>query len=83
MPHPDDQPMPFMLNTRQLATTLAALRLYQSIAEGKSAAQALVDIDDIATDGGHQSALTAEETDTLCEDLRATERGERNAGQCG
>lgn len=57
------------LNERQTATTLAALRLYQAIANGVSPVEALLRVDEITTNCGQIELLTSDEIDSLCEDL--------------
>lgn len=57
------------LDKRHTATTLAALRLYQAIAEGVSPVEAVLIVEQIATDCGRLEPLTAEEIDALCEQL--------------
>ena len=58
-------------NASELATILAALRNYQQ--QGLcDPAKRSPDLDDIATNGGTVAALSAEEIDTLCENLNCS-----------
>jgi hypothetical protein len=57
------------LDNRQTATMLASLRLYQAIANGVSPVEALLIVDEVATDCGQLEPLTPEEIDALCEQL--------------
>lgn len=63
------------MNERQLATTLAALRAYQSeIALGRGPSH-----EDIATDGGRLAPLSPREIDDLCQKLNAQTKSSRRS----
>ena len=49
------------------------LRLYQAIGTGVSPIEALVIVDEIATDGGEHPALTEHELDVLCERINCAQ----------
>jgi hypothetical protein len=55
-----------MMNDRELATVMAALRAIQNVQQHEALAP---EIDDIATDGGRYTALDHGEIDALCHRL--------------
>lgn len=55
------------LHPRELNTILGALRMYQEAGADKAAMS--VDVEDVISDGGEHTALTASEVDSLCERL--------------
>lgn len=67
------------MNTRQLATTLAALRYWQRM---DPEVGSLPEID-IATDGGTVTPLTPDEIDELCEQLQRRCHGNPDFGGGG
>lgn len=69
-----------MLNERELATVLAALRYYQNDLRDDGAAFAH---GDIATDGGTLQPLSADEIDALCERLNVRPAPAKLSACCG
>lgn len=57
------------LNKRTTSTILASLRAYQRLLAMAVSDPQLVEAMDLASDGGRLTELSAEEIDSLCEDL--------------
>jgi hypothetical protein len=62
-------PIPLTLNDRELSTVLGSLRLYQE--QGADLGHPSAAVDDVLTNGGQHTSLTAKEVDALCERLNA------------